>query len=468
MEIGPNANVFAHVAMFGWPVVCLVLFVTLRVEAAAIASMLGGYLLLPSAFSVELPFLPPIDKMMITSIATFLLCWTKGTQEKAEHPPWIIYVFAAGFVVSPVLTSLGNSYELHTAAGNIPGFYPLDGLKIAFRQVMALLPMFVGMRFVSSERGRLLLLKSLPTALMIYSLPMLFEIRMSPQLHRWVYGYHTNSFEEQMRAGGFRPVVFAENGLALALFTSIALLAALILARGGWRLLRAPAAAVAAYLAVLLAMCKNLGAAIYAVVMMPIVLLAGPRTWTKIACVLILVVAFYPALRGGGLVPVHHIADAANAISSDRADSFQTRVTNEDQLLSKANQKPLFGWGTWGRNRVFDRDTGKDISITDGQWIIQFGMYGWFGYVSLFGLLAAAAFASLRSLGNEVTQAAVTLGGLTLLLAVYVVDMVPNASTMPLTLLLAGSIAASARVHARRPVRRQTKRVTEAPMPAAH
>ncbi|MFL6727727.1 MAG: hypothetical protein ACJ8FS_14605 [Sphingomicrobium sp.] len=466
MEVGPNANLFAYVAMFGWPAVCLVLFIALPIEIAAIASMLGGYLLLPSSLHVTVPFFPPLDKMMIASISTFLLCWMKGTQAKTHRPPILIYVFAAGFVLSPVFTSFGNSYELPTAAGSIPGFYPIDGLKIAFRQAVTLLPMFVGVRFLSNDHGRLLLLKSLPIAFLFYSLPMLFEIRMSPQLHTWVYGYFPHQFAQMMRAGGFRPVVFLSHGLELAILTSLALLAAIVLARQKARILYIPAAAVAGYLAVLLVLCKTLGAAIYAVVLTPVILFTRPRTWGRIACGFILIVAFYPTLRGSGLVPVEHIAAAANAISNDRADSFQVRLNNEYQLLAKANQKPLFGWGTWGRNRVYDRDTGKDLSITDGQWIIQFGMYGWFGYLSLFGLLAMAAFSSLRGLGNDVTRASLTLGGLTLLLAVYVVNMVPNSSEMSLTVLLAGSVAASARVRVRRPAAVRTKTGSAAPVPS--
>ena len=72
--------------------------------------------------------------------------------------------------------------------------------------------------------------------MLVYSLPMLFEIRISPQLHRWVYGYFPNdAFVQQMRGGGFRPVVFFPHGLALALFTAIALLCVFIVMRARLR-----------------------------------------------------------------------------------------------------------------------------------------------------------------------------------------------------------------------------------------
>jgi hypothetical protein len=219
---------------------------------------------------------------------------------------------------------------------------------------------------------------------------------------------------------------------------------------------------------VILVLCKSLGPLVYSVVLGPVVLFMRPRTWVKIACAILLFVCAYPLLRSTGFAPVQTISTAANMVSKDRQESFQTRVNNEYQLLAKANEKPLFGWGTWGRNRVYDRSTGKDISITDGEWIIQFGMFGWFGYLSLFGLLATAGFRAYRTIGDQVTPATISLAGLALLLAVYVADMIPNGSTMALTFLLAGSIASSAKARASRPIRQRTARqIGPAPHPAA-
>jgi hypothetical protein len=279
---------------------------------------------------------------------------------------------------------------------------------------------------------------------------MLFEVRMSPQLHSWVYGYFPHSFAQQVRAGGFRPVVFLGHGLEVALFASMGVIGALVAARLKWRLLHVPAGAVAGYLGVVLLLCKTLGAFLYAVVAAPVVMFTRPRTWVKVAYALLLLVCAYPMLRSTGLVPLQHIANAASSVSEDRSESFQTRVKNEDQLLAKAMEKPLFGWGTWGRNLVYDKSSGKDISVTDGEWIIQFGTFGWLGYLSLFGLLTVAAFRAYRAVGDEVTPEAITIGGLSLLLAVNTVDLLPNSNLTPLTLLVAGSIANAAAVRIKR------------------
>lgn len=433
--------------MFAWPGVSLALFVLLPIEAAAIWSLFGGLLLLPSGMQVDLPLLPPLDKTSIPAVSTLLLCWMKGIRNNPPHQSIFVYLLALGYVVSPIFTSLGNSYELQAAGRSIPGFYPLDGLKYAGRNLVTLAPFYIGSRVLYTEKGRAQLLKALPTAMLIYSLPMLFEVRMSPQLHRWVYGYFPyDAFSQQIRGGGFRPVVFFEQGLALALFTSLALIAALVLIRTRTRILHVPAGAVAGYFSALLVFCKSLGPLAYGVFLAPVVLFTRPRFWVAIAFPILLMVAIYPVLRGNDLAPTQIISSAASKISTDRSRSFNVRVVNEQMLLTKANQKPFFGWGTWGRNRVFERDTGKDISVTDGGWIIQFGSFGWLGYISVFGLFAAVGFQALRAMDSRITPGNVTLGGLTLLLAVYVLDQVPNANPLSLTFLIAGVVGTAARV----------------------
>ena len=106
-------------------------------------------------------------------------------------------------------------------------------------------------------------------------------------------------------------------------------------------------------------LCKSAASLIYAIVAAPLVLFTTPKTWVKVACVLLLLVSAYPMLRTYDIVPVRHIVEAANSISPERKSRFEYRIENEDKLLAKANQKPFFGWGTWGRNRVYasERET---------------------------------------------------------------------------------------------------------------
>jgi hypothetical protein len=431
--------------LFGWPLVCLALFTKLPFEKATIWSLLGGYMLLPSEYSIDWPLLPPMDKMAITALATLLLCWMKGGEARTTRRSILMYILGIGFVVAPIFTSFGNSYELREAGKSVHGFYLIDAVKFAGRNLLMLIPLHIGRRYLATDRARVLLLKAVPSAMLVYSAPMLFEIRMSPQIHRWVYGYFPSTFNQQMRGGGFRPVVFFSHGLVLAFFTSIALLCVFVLMRARLRVLRVDSRVIAAYLSGLLVLCKSLGPVIFAVIFAPVILFTKPRFWVKLGCAVALIVCAYPLLRSHGLAPTNIVSDLATTISADRNASFEVRLINEDLLLAKAEQKPWFGWGAWSRNRIFDEWTGKDVAFTDGAWIIYFGIYGWLGYLSLYGLLAAALFQAHRAMDKEVTPANITRGGLALLLAICLINCIPNAVDEWLLFLLAGSIASASR-----------------------
>jgi len=95
---------------------------------------------------------------------------------------------------------------------------------------------------------------------------MLFEIRFSPQLHYWFYGYYSGGFTTEMRAGGFRTVVFIGNGLVVALYVVTTAVVAAALWRVRVRIQRLPPGGVTAYLSALLILCKTAGALIYGAV----------------------------------------------------------------------------------------------------------------------------------------------------------------------------------------------------------
>jgi hypothetical protein len=175
-----------------------------------------------------------------------------------------------------------------------------------------------------------------------------------------------------------------------------------------------------------------------------------------IASLVAVTVLLYPMLRGGGFVPVDKIVSFAHSVDRIRGLSLQYRLNNEDILLEKANERPLFGWGGWGRGRVYN-EKGKDISTTDGRWIITIGETGWFGYLARFGLLTLPIILlTLRKRKYEVTLAT---SGLCLVLAGNLIDLIPNATSTPLTWLMAGALLG------RLELKTEPQRETETPSP---
>lgn len=444
---------FAYLALFSWPVIAAILFARLPIQRAAIWSLVAGYLLLPPGLVVDAPGIPHFDKNNMIVLATLLCCLAKGGPKPAGSVGLLLPFCAALYVLAPIAATFGNSYELHIGTLSLPGYYLMDGIKNADQNLVQISALYIGARYIANPTGRFELLKVWVTALLIYSIPVLIEARLSPQMNRWVYGFGPKGFSAVVRWGGYRPQVFLPQGIQLALFVAMAIVAACVLARRKTSLLRLPTWLPPVYLSGILIVCKTLGAVIYSVFLAPIALFCRPSTSVKVATAIMILVCIYPALRSQQLVPVDSIVEMAGSVSADREASLVTRITNENVLLAKANQKPLFGWGGWSRNRVYLADESKDVSITDGGWIIFFGVFGWFGYVGLFGMFAAPIFRLNRYVRGADHLDARIAACLGLILAMNMFDMLPNANMTPITFLLAGAIARTVKpVGAARPL----------------
>lgn len=269
---------------------------------------------------------------------------------------------------------------------------------------------------------------------------MLIEVRLSPQLNTWIYGFFQHSFEQMMRDGGFRPIVFLYHALWVGFFTMTALIAALALWRAAKPERRTPYFLAAGYLGTVLVLAKTFGSLLYALSLAPLVCFAGRKLQLRIAVVLALIALLFPLLRGGDLVPVETMLEQAGRVDPDRARSLGVRFDNEGQLLARASEKPLFGWGGFGRNLIYDA-TGRTDSVTDGRWVIVIGVYGWSGYIVEFGLLALPLLLLARG-AHRIPAADLSpyVGSLALILAINMIDMLPNATLIPFTWLLAGAM----------------------------
>ncbi|MEL7087202.1 MAG: hypothetical protein AAGL98_01970, partial [Planctomycetota bacterium] len=109
-----------------------------------------------------------------------------------------------------------------------------------------------------------------------------------------------------------------------------------------------------------------------------------------------------------------------------------------DQLLARALEKPVFGWGSWGRSLIYD-DRGERTSTSDGTWVIVLGELGWVGYLSFFALLTAPLLA-LRRAGRRKDIPVETMA-LALIMIGNVIYLIPNATLTPLAWLLTGALA---------------------------
>lgn len=452
-------NAFAYLIFFSWPLVVYFILRRQPLVPALVWSIILGLLLLPSHVGFDIPAFPTIGKHEITAISAAVICFIKSRNSRnlkrrtvatgSAPPPrsrssriaWILLILV---FTTPVFTILSNSDPIIAGPRFIPGLRLYDAFSVSGAIIFTMLPFVLGMRFLDAPESHATILKILCYAMLAYSLFALWEVRMSPQLNRQIYGFVSSSFAQHVRAGGFRPLVFFEHGLALGIFLSMSVLSALAV----WRHTRADLPGVsrpgiwfffAGWLFFTLILAKTIGPLMITLALMPIIILTKPRIQLLTAAILSAIVLFYPILRGAGYIPTEAIHEFVLERDAKRAQSFKFRLDNEDALLAKANQRPALGWGTWGRNHIFDENTGARLSITDGAWIIIIGSFGWLGYITRFGLLTIPLILlamKRRSFGIDAATS-----GLALVLSANLIDLLPNAALTPFTWLLAGALA---------------------------
>ncbi|MGX0877315.1 hypothetical protein ACSSV4_002003 [Roseovarius sp. MBR-154] len=461
-------NALAYLMLAAWPLVTLAMFRRWPIERALIWSLLGAYLFLPpppAAF--DFPLMPPLTKESLPSLATFVICLAVcGRRAPLLPEGWLARALVLVFVFCPVATVLTNTGPVFFGAIGLPALGLKDMVALVLLQFILLLPFLMARQHLANPEGLRELVRAIMVGGLIYSVPMLLEVRLSPQINTWVYGYFQHSFGQMVRGDGFRPIVFLYHGLWVAFFTVMAMTCAIALAREADARRRVLLLAAASYLGVVLILCKSLGSLIYGIYLAPLALLLPTPLQIRIAAGMALVAIAYPVLKGAGLVPLDWILDQAGKISPERAHSLQFRLDNEDRLMERAMEQPLFGWGSWGRNHILDPVSGAIETVTDGRWIILIGVFGWVGYVAEFGLIALPILMLwlYKTRLGDIPHLRL-IGPVSLLLAINLIDMLPNATLTPLTWLFAGAVLGMAETARRRtPVQSKRRRLRWRPI----
>lgn len=447
--------------LFTWPLVVGALFKKLPLQLALIWSIVAGYLFLPSEIgvSIDLPLLPPIDKILIPAIAAALMSIlvVRAHQQKPHRlrrndepqgigtvlPGWLPrsklgFALSVLFVFGAVMSVLTNGDVIRYGPLVLPAQRPYDIFAILLTWGVAFLPMLLGRKFLADSESHKLILHVLCICALIYSIFMLYEVRMSPRVNQIIYGFFPHDWQQHRRGGGWRPIVFLNHGLLVGIYISMSVIATAILVRlstGGAKL---GYTAILLWLLGTLVLGKTLGALVLAMILVPVALFAPVRIQLMFAAIMAGIVMLYPTLRGAGLIPVDEVVTFFESAAPERAGSLRFRLHHEEVLLAHANERPLFGWSGWSRWRVFDPDTGRDLTVSDGFWVIMIGQTGWVGYVARFGLFCLPMmvfFLRRKRMNIDVATA-----GLCLVVLANLFDLLPNASDSPVFYLLVGAL----------------------------
>ena len=236
-------NGLAYLMLLIWPAVCVALFARLSVERALIWSIIGAYMLLPPRTEFDLPLVPAMDKFSIPSVSALLIIVAfLGLRPSFIPRHGITKVMILMMLLGSVFTVIGNTdsivFRLRTdlepinfQVGVLPGLRLIDTLSVLSGTLILLIPFFLARQYLSSDKGLRELMFAFVIAGLVYTIPALIEIRLSPQMNVWIYGFFQHSFEQMIRDGGFRPIVFMPHALWLALFFIMALSASAALLR---------------------------------------------------------------------------------------------------------------------------------------------------------------------------------------------------------------------------------------------
>lgn len=445
-----GGNAIAALALLAWPAVSLMLFRYLPIGRALVGSIILAYLFLPPGpAGFDFPVLPPLTKDTIPNIVIVigaLIFARKSIQWLPQNP------IAAGllviFVMSPIITILTNGEPIFFGQVGLPGLRFREAIALCMQQFLFVAPMLLARHFLANEEGQKTIMYGLVIGSLVYSLPTLMEVRLSPQLNLWVYGFFQHNFDQAVRFGGWRPLVFLYHGIWLAFFGMTAVVCAFALMRAEFGTKKLLLLGAAFYLAAVLVLCKSAGAIVWAMALVPLVLFTSKRIMLTVAAVVASIVLIYPVLKQLGVLPIEELLAWIEGMSLERANSLRFRFTNEDILLERAYQKPWFGWGSWGRNHILDPVSGNFLTVTDGRWIIVIGVYGWLGFLAEFGLLSFPIFLMWwKGTKGDPSHLSPYIGAMALLLAINVADLIPNATITPITWLFAGAILGYAERH---------------------
>lgn len=420
------------IALFGWLPITLALFALFRGRTALLLSMFGAWMFLPM-MAYDLRGIPQIDKFVTANVACLigLLVFDHKSLRGFHLSRWDVPALA--LMCGAFVSMVTNGYGAYDGMNSMTAVW-----------TTAIIAYFLGRVYFRDEQSLRTLATAFVIAGCIYVPLCLYEMRMSPQLHRMVYGQHQHAFTQTYRMGGWRPMVFMQHGLALSLFMGATALAAIWLWISGVKrhLLGVPMWAIAGGLTIVTVMCRSIGS--LALTMAGIGALVAIRMVRHPAALALLALLplLYMGVRVTNVWDGRDLVEMASEVHEKRGNSLESRLTSEDVLLPGARSKPVLGHGHWvqivtdsrGR-RTHAWDSGR---AADALWIITFSSRGLIGLGALTAIFLLPTYVLFRRQRKVVHQN--VPAGLAAILVVYMCDNLFNAMFSAVFFMTAGAV----------------------------
>lgn len=417
-------NAFATIILLAWPPIMLVLAMVLPIRRVILVSIIGGNLFLP-ATGIAISGFPNYTKLLAAGLGALIPAFFYATPKLLSFRPRLLDLFFVGFLIAPSVSSLMNGLGAYDATSTLVNRFLEWGVAY-----------WLGRSLFTDLNALRDICVAVVASAMLYAPLCMYEMVMSPQLSMHIYGFRPSPFGMTKRMGGWRPMVFMQHGLALAGWMAAAALVAWILWRSKairkiWGI---PLSQIAIGLLIITIMLRSTGAA---VLLLGLIAAAQAIQTTRIRpllLALILAPMGYVGLRTFGWEG-QQLVQMAEQIDDARARSLNMRLENDQMIANKAMQRPVFGWGGWGRWRIRDQ-FGNDITVSDSWWAILLGSTGVFGLFCTYATFISPLFPmawvkSRRRIFEGASGAAWALGfGILLFVLDTLANAMPNTSFM--------------------------------------
>lgn len=420
------------ISLLGWPLLmaCLVAFMPVR--RVVLVSIIGGYLFLPQA-GLFITGFPDYTKPVAVGLGALAAALLGAAPQMLSWRPKLIDVFFLGFVIAPGISSLLNGLGAYDATSSV--FTRFIEWGVAYWVGRALFTGGGAMREVAV---------GIVVGGLVYAPLCVWESVMSPQLHLQIYGFRASPWVMSLRFGGYRPTVFLPHGLAVGVWMASSALVAWVLwrSRAMVRIFSIPMMWIAVGLVIVTIFLRSAGAALLLVGMIGAVELVQVSRLRLTLLLLLLLPTGYIGLRVAGWHGEQLVGWASTWFGDERAGSLNMRLENDKIILERAMQRPVFGWGGWGRWRVHD-EFGNDITVSDSLWGILVGSTGLFGLVSVYGMFMTPMFLFVKRRVRyrvfDVSSGAAWAVGMAILL--FILDTLLNAMPNTIFILAAGAMS---------------------------
>ncbi|PKL39697.1 MAG: hypothetical protein CVV44_05600 [Spirochaetae bacterium HGW-Spirochaetae-1] len=420
-------NFLVPVMMWGWIPFTIFLFRRFTIQKAILISVIGGVLFLP----VTEYDLPMIEYEKNTAIALSLLggiIFSGKFSDITFRPGKIDIPIITYCIISPLLSIFANGLGVYNAVAAAVqtsldwGIFYLAG-RMFFTDKVALRHLVGGIIIGG----------------LIYAPLALFEVRMSPQLSIIVYGFFPSSFLQQIRYGGFRPIVFMTHGLMVSLWMAATFTVSFWLFRAKeiTEINKIPMILVVLLLLITTVLCKSANGFVFIILGILSYYLCKILKSTMMLKIIILVIPLYLILRVSGVLPTETLIDyLAKIFDAERIESLSVRLFQEEVFGRKALEHPLLGWGWMDFAWPLDPFTGINaVRMIDAYYIIIFGVRGFLGLASLYAVLLSGPWIIMK-FKNTYIDAMV----LSIIVIFFAIDTLINGMINPVYILIAGAL----------------------------